>query len=74
MNSHIYTHIDWLYFEPNPTEIYEIVKFDDGNEKYEQYENKWLIFGIWRGKCALVNKVEPEIKINSISSWKTQMK
>jgi len=60
----------WTYFEPNQQEIYTINTFDDGNKKYEVYENKWLVFGIWRGKYALVNRVVPSVKINSISQWK----
>jgi hypothetical protein len=61
---------NWIYFEANTSEIYEIIKFDDGNEQYEQYDNTWVIYGTWRGKCAIYNINRPEIKINSISNWK----
>jgi len=59
---------EWQY-EVEPS-TYSIHNFDDGNEKYKAYDNKWIIFGRWRGKCALVNKIDPTIKINSISDWK----
>jgi hypothetical protein len=39
-------------------------------KKYEIYENKWLVFGTWRGKYAIVNKTNQCIKIESISQWK----
>jgi hypothetical protein len=60
----------WEYFQPNPEEMYTINIFDDGNNQYEHYENKWLLFGKWRGKYAIVNRASPNIKINSISQWK----
>jgi hypothetical protein len=66
-----YTECDvWEYFQPNPEEMYTINIFDDGNNQYEVYENKWLLFGKWRGKYALVNIANPNIKIHSISQWK----
>jgi hypothetical protein len=59
---------DWIFFTPNIQEIYGINVYDDGNQVYEQYENKWFMFGSWRGKCALVNTNKSDIK--SISLWK----
>jgi len=56
---------DWIFFTPN---IQEINGYDDGNKNYEQYENKWVMFGSRRGKCALVNANKSDIK--SISLWK----
>lgn len=51
----------------------KITTFDDGNNKYEFYQNKWkvtaLMFG--GGKVALENVNDPKVKIPSISSWKT---
>ena len=67
-NNDSYT--EWKYFEPNPEEIYTINTFDDGNARYELYENKWLVFGTWRGKYAIVNKDNQSVKIESISMWK----
>ena len=61
---------EWNYFEPNQQEIYTIHIFDDGNNQFEIYENKWLVFGTWRGTYAIVNKANPTVKINSISTWK----
>ena len=61
---------DWMYFQPNPNKLYSILKFDDGNEKYELCENKWVIYGKWLGKYALENCLNPTIKIPSISAWK----
>ncbi len=63
--------IDWIYFTPDVSNTVEITVFDDGNEKYNCYINKWYIFGKWRGKVALINAVNQTIKIPSISVWKT---
>ena len=62
---------EWFYFEPNQTQIYTINTFDDGNERFQQYPNSWLKYGEWRGKIALVNALNPKIRIESISEWKT---
>jgi len=61
---------DWFFFTPNAKNIYKINIYDDGNAVYEQYENEWLVYGEWRGKCALVNRYNPSVKIASISTWK----
>jgi hypothetical protein len=61
---------DWVFFQPNYEKIYSILIFDDGNQKYQLYENQWVISGIWMGKYALINRLNPEIKIPSISAWK----
>ena len=60
---------DWLYVERQDNH-YTINIFDDGNEIYNEYENKWILFGKWKGKIALFNKKNPEIIISSISAWK----
>ena len=62
---------EWIYFKPNVNEMVTIIKFDDGNENYKYYTNKWCIVGEWRGKIALVNAHDRNMKINSISKWKT---
>ena len=61
----------WTYFEPDHTQSYMINTFDDGNQRFEQYTNSWLKYGEWRGKVALVNAINPTIRIESISEWKT---
>jgi hypothetical protein len=62
---------EWIYFTPDQSRTYSINNFDDGNHKYQQYPNSWLLYGTWRGKLALMNVVSPEIRIMSISEWKT---
>ena len=62
---------EWTYFAPDLSNTVEIIVFDDGNEKYTYYTNKWHIFGKWRGKIALVNVQDLNMKIDSISKWKT---
>jgi len=62
---------EWIYYEPDTKEIVSINTFDDGNDEYNYYTNRWYIFGKWRGKVALVNAENKTIKINSISEWKT---
>lgn len=61
---------DWIYFRPNLDHIYKIIVYDDGNQAYEQYVNKWAINGKWRGKKSIINIENPSIKITSISGWK----
>ena len=59
---------------PDTTNIkkYEIHTFDDGNQKYEQYRNEWIVTDLDnRGKCSLKN-VYNGIEIKSISAWKIQ--
>lgn len=55
-----------------PQNIYEIYVFDDGNQKYKEYKNEWIITEYKRGgdKLKLVNARNKEVVINSISSWK----
>ena len=62
----------WNYFTPNENEVYRINKFDDGNSKLINYINKWLIYGKWRGKYALINCANPAIRVESISTWKVE--
>ena len=50
--------------------MYKINVFDDGNEEYKPYTNKWIIFGRWKGKVALVNYYILDVIIKSISDWK----
>ncbi len=61
----------WNYFEPEQSVTYMINTFDDGNQRFEQYPNSWFKYGEWRGKVALVNALNPTIRIESISEWKT---
>ena len=53
--------------------LYKINIFDDGNEKYKRYYNIWEIYSIWKGKVSLINNINNEIKITSISVWKLQI-
>ena len=62
---------EWTYSEPNINEMVTIIKFDDGNESYKYYTNRWYIVGKWRGKIAIVNVTNNTMKIHSISAWKT---
>ncbi len=52
--------------------MYEIIVFDDGNEKYKSYVNQWLIISKMfnGGKVKLQNNINKDIIINSISYWK----
>lgn len=61
---------DWTFIFPNMSQIYQINIFDDGNEKYQEYNNKWIIFGEWKEKVAIFNYYAPDIIIKSISKWK----
>ena len=61
----------WTFVPPNESQVLMINVFDDGNERFEQYENEWILFGTWLGKIAIYNKHEPSIILQSISKWKT---
>jgi hypothetical protein len=53
----------------------EIYTFDDGNQRYKHYKNKWIIEEVMYngGKLKLKNEDNKEIVINSISSWKVRI-
>ncbi len=61
---------EWNLYKPNEDKIYEINTFDDGNEKYQQFVNEWLMIGEWLGKVRLINLENKKIIIHSISRWK----
>ena len=60
------------------SEIVTITLFDDGNTRYKYLcdleMNKWKITKkMFNGsKVELINAIDNEIKIKSISTWKTQ--
>jgi len=49
--------------------------FDDGNQRYKMYCNEWKITNIMYngGKLELLNVKDNDVKIYSISSWKTRL-
>lgn len=49
---------------------YKIWVFDDGNGKYESYENIWEMYNNLGGKISLRNVKDPTIELKSISRWK----
>lgn len=59
----------WRLFNPNYDKPVSIRVFDDGNNIYKQYENKWFVCGEWRGKMKLIN-IDGNTTIHSISEWK----
>ena len=61
---------EWTFVVPKFETKYMIHNFDDGNEKYEMYDNNWIIFGEWKGKVSVFNHEEPSIILKSISRWK----
>ena len=70
-NKHL-SSTEWEYIIPDMNKIYRITLFDDGMDIYQKYNNKWIIFGIWKGKRALLNHNDTDIIIKSISSWKVE--
>ena len=56
------------------SKIVEIIVFDDGNDEFKGYENRWAITKKMfnGGKVELTNVANQNIKIRSISSWKTR--
>ena len=61
---------NWTYVTPDFTNPVKIRIFDDGNKKYNQYDNSWFIFGRRQGKVAIFNEFDQKITIMSISEWK----
>jgi hypothetical protein len=49
--------------------IYYIRVFDDGNNKYKDVPNEWIITSFTRGKIGLKNLNGVDV-IDSISAWK----
>ena len=56
-------------YNPDYTNPLMIKLFDDGLDRYKNYENIWYICGNWRGKLRLIN-VDRKTTISSISAWK----
>ena len=56
----------------NENLMMKICVFDDGNEKYENVYNRWIIVDrMFDGdKLKLINTGNQNIVINSISAWK----
>ena len=58
--------------EKSDIKIHFINTFDDGNQKYKELINEWIITDFNnRGKCSLKN-VHEDIEIKSISCWKVE--
>ena len=58
----------WIHVDDET--CYKIDVFDDGNQRYKQYTNKWFIVGSWgKGKVRLLN-IDNTTEIRSISRWK----
>ena len=55
--------------------IIEIHTFDDGNQRYKAFNNKWKIIDTMfnGGKLKLMNCENDDIIIYSISTWKTKL-
>ena len=70
----IHENFQWDMYPPNTNYEYMIDVFDDGNEKYEEYDNIWYKCGNWKGKVALINKTNYRVTIGSISAWKIKLK
>ena len=59
----------------NINTIIEIHTFDDGNQRYKEFNNKWKILEMMfnGGKLKLINCEKDDIIICSISTWKTRL-
>jgi hypothetical protein len=53
-------------------QIFQIIVFDDGNQRFQYLNNSWIVTGSrFKGqKLTLKNTVDNSIIIKSISSWK----
>jgi len=65
--------MEWTLFTEDLKKC-TITWYDDGNNKYELYNNLWFIIGDNnQGKIKLKNIENSAIIIDSISNWKTTM-
>lgn len=64
-------HSNWNIYKPKTDIIVRVSVFDDGYQDYKYHKNEWYVYGNWRDKIALVNRYNTDIRIGSISSWKT---
>ena len=64
---------NWKMYDIDKSKIYKIIQFDDGNQNLIDYENEWYIYGEWKGKVCICNKLNPNILIFSISLWKLML-
>jgi hypothetical protein len=55
--------------------IIEIHTFDDGNQRFKEFNNKWKILDTMfnGGKLKLINCDKDDIIICSISAWKVRL-
>ena len=53
-------------------QLFKIIVFDDGNQRFQHLNNSWIITGSrFNGqKITLRNSIDQTIIIKSISSWK----
>jgi len=53
----------------------KITVFDDGHQELKQHENIWTVVKTMfnGGKVELIHSVDKNIKIRSISTWKTEL-
>ena len=53
-------------------QTFQIIVFDDGNQRFQPFNNSWIVIGSrFKGqKLTLKNTANNSIIIKSISSWK----
>lgn len=64
---------DWTILPIDKNLYYEIIVFDESNENFRNYKNKWYIYAEKKDKIALVNAYNFNIYIGSIYIWMTKI-
>ena len=59
----------------NINDIIIIHTFDDGNQRFRNFPNEWKVTKVMYngGKLELVNNIDNEVQIYSISTWKVRL-
>ena len=59
----------------NINDIIIIHTFDDGNQRFINFPNEWKVTKVMYngGKLELVNNIDNEVQIYSISTWKVRL-
>tara|TARA_B100001142_G_C14302623_1_gene643414 strand:+ start:1174 stop:1467 length:294 start_codon:yes stop_codon:yes gene_type:complete len=64
----------WNMIRPNINETWEVITFDDGNGRMSRVPNSWLIYGSLKDQVAIINTMNPNTRIPTISMCKLRQK
>ena len=65
---------NWTIVKPDYNKPLRITIFDDGNNQYKNFTNKWFLCGVWKGKLKLINVVSAPLNKGLFLSLKVYLK